>query len=133
MRNIQHVAVAQPAAGAQAIYTMPDGEVIGRLLVGVQFTLATSATVTNRSISFAIYLADGTTEVMHVTNAAVQAATVTNVCAFGVTMAHLSATGGRASTPMPDHLRIPGGWKIATRVANIQVGDQISAVNLLFL
>lgn len=126
-RVLRVVPIANPAAGAEVVVTVPGGSVWRP--ISLVTTLATSAVVAVRGPS--LIVDDGSTTVMRLPQGGTQAASlsVVNTWANGSgSPAGTSATGAQ-SVPLPD-LVMPAGYRLRTLTNLIDVGDQYSAVAL---
>lgn len=121
------VTVDDPAAGAEAIVTVPGH--YEWTLIAVSCDLATSAAAANRVVE--MRLDDGTTEYAVVHH--IFAHPASNTCHYmwgrlmGVT--NQSSVSLRFATGMPDFV-LPAGHRLTLDAHNLQAGDQISEVVL---
>lgn len=120
----------QPAAGAEFFLTNPGR--FGWLLRALSFRFVASAAVANRFLSVEYDLgATGTMFVCHPAEAA-QAAGSTVAYSFQADRGEGSGVvNSKAALPLLPHLFEPG-QRLAIRVANIDVGDQLDRVQMLF-
>lgn len=123
-----HLIVAAPAAGAGAIFKL-DSRWQWRFQ-SVRFSLATDANVANRFVSVDYCDPEGNVWIRNAAAVVVTAGTAAQEYSFD---------GGRAvsewaaNTPVLAPLNrtfVPGGWQLRVNVANVQVGDQLTAVDL---
>lgn len=119
--------IATPAAGAEFV-VQPNTVGHWRIL-SLIFTLATSAVVANRNVSFSV--TDGTTRTFKQVTAANQAAALS----FDYT-AYAQATptvvvNNTVVMQLPEGgLWLPKGWSLTSLTANLDVGDQYSGIVL---
>lgn len=123
------VPVAQPAAGAGAVYTV-GGQWVERI-VAVSFQLVTSAAVANREP--AVQLRDPDANPVYVgASGQVQVASVTTTWGAGpVGGGSPSGAGTRFQTLPLAVVELYPGWQLAIVVASIDVADQLSAIRLM--
>lgn len=120
----------RPAAGAEAVVTIPGGA-LWRILA-VRFELVTSAVVANRFAD--IILDDGTTEFWRITLAPAQTASQTRqyFLAPNVGFEDSVFSGTAIYWPLPEG-PYPGGFRIRTATVGIDAGDQWSTPALYVL
>lgn len=120
--------VIRPAAGANLVITGP-GRGVWRV-ESLRFDLVTSAVVANRTVN--VVVDDGATEVWRTSAALVQPA--------GQTVHYCAAPGLDTGGPLATTQRMPlpregavllAGWRLATTVDLLDVGDQITAIGVL--
>ena len=122
------VAGTNPAAGAEISETVPTGK--RWRVLGLQFSLVTSATVANREV--VIVVDDGTNTLFQSPSGANHAASLTwaySAAAVGQPVAGATATTVRQINFPP--LLLPAGARIRTATTNIQAGDDYGAPRLL--
>lgn len=120
--------VANPAAGADWIQTVPTGA--RWRLWATSASLTTSAAVANRSSS--LRLDDGVTPLWQAGHNVVQTAGITLLWTFTLGLANLVLASGTASTqPMLPVATLLAGWRIQSFTSSLQAGDQWSAIRLL--
>lgn len=96
----------------------------------LQATLATSATVSNRNLRYAVINPDGV-EVLRVSANASVTASSTAIVQFAVGLGSpYGASDGSIMVPIPD-LFLEAGYQIQVNAANLQVGDQLSNIQLI--
>lgn len=123
---VDHVAPAQPAAGANL--TIPlDPTFLFRPL-SVRFSVTTDANVANRFPTVDYCDPEGTVWVRNAAGLVLTASTTGQVFDFNAqrTVAEWAANTD-VLAPLSDFF-IPGGWQLRITLSNIQAGDQISAV-----
>lgn len=130
--NLEHthrtvLAVPQPVAGAE--FVISPQRFGAFQVLGLVFTLTTSAVVANRQVTLSID--DGTTTIWRAVAAQVQAATATVNHQLHLDSAQLPLTAGLTimSFPAEGHL-LRRGWHLRSLTAAIDVGDQYSAIGL---
>ena len=120
--------VAQPAAGADWVQTVPTGA--RWILHGIYATLATAIAVANRQPL--LLFDDGTNKLVAANTALVQAASLTEDWAWSPTV---STTGLFQSNvnevQLPFPVPLSAGWRVRTLTGAIQAADQWSAIRLL--
>jgi len=121
---------ANPAAGANLIYTLPAG--YRYQIMAVRMTLATDANVANRNLILQVTDAVPNTlwEVMNLINHA--ANTTTNYTFSDHGYSHTAFFASRMIAACPIRMTLRAGWIIRTLINNVQVGDQISTAVLTF-
>lgn len=114
-----------PAAGAEASYTVPDGQLLN--LKSFRVALVTSATVANRT-PLLVVQDTASTVVWEVTTAITQAASITNTYTFvsGLGFTQAAVANNRLMIGIPD-LWLPAGWKVTTSTLSIQGTDDYGA------
>lgn len=131
--RIYSVAIANPAAGANAVIKPPTTRLVWEVLA-VNFVLTTGATVANRCAGL-IYQ-DGLGHGMGVwrSNVLQAASLVKSYTGPGYGSGDPQATG-TIVIPMPEGIRLGsdtvGRWSLATNIHAIQATDQVSGVEIL--
>lgn len=124
---LHSVLTANPAAGAEMIFTAPAGTRFG--IISHLFALTTSAAVANRNVEFLVD--DGANAYWRVSSPVTVAASTTQV--FSV--ASFNYPQGIVTTdsvlPMPANLRLPPGHRLRTLTGNIQAADQYNSITTL--
>ena len=125
----QTVSVSNPAAGAQASYTIPAGS---RPLTpeSINWTLTTSAAVATRFMTLQIKDASGNVVMNVKSSGGVTATSVLqsyNSAGYG---GAVSGTSGANQAGLPNITLYPG-WTIQTAVAAMDAADQISNFTIL--
>lgn len=118
--------IAAPAVGQSAIRTV-SGDA-WELIFSAEWALTTSAAVANRRAVMRIRNGDGATLCTAAPPTALVASTTTNIHMFLGMNVNLAAAGGDVSCDLPAVLVKPG-WSVAFSAVNLDVGDQVSAVN----
>jgi len=116
-----------PAANTEVSETVPTGA-RWRFLSAV-LTLVTDATVANRSVR--IFFDDGANVYCRGCAAGVQPASATQVYNIGDTGFNAVADAVTDPVPVPSGLRLLAGHRIRSSTANIQAGDNYSAIQML--
>lgn len=121
--------VANPAAGADWIFTVPVGQRIR--IISLQAQLVTSATVANRNTQIGLFSSGGINVMFAgAANASIPASTTAQV---------VGANMGSPSTvitttvycQLPASVTLGGGFRIQTSTVGLQAGDQWSNIALL--
>jgi hypothetical protein len=125
---VRSITGATPAAGAEISETVPTGARWELLSFDTQFV--TSATVANRQSG--LLLDDGANQYALIALQAFSTATQINRLVWGLGIGNSQPINATfQSTSLPVNQRLVGGHRIRTTTANIQVGDQYSAVQYL--
>jgi len=122
------ITVANPAAGAQWIYTVPPKTVLR--LITVHWTLDLDSNAADRFITYKID--DGAVPYYYANVAGKFTADLSGTVTFGVS--HLYANVGVtfvANSAHADRLFIPAGHRISSLLIGIQAGDQLSGIRIL--
>jgi hypothetical protein len=124
--DIVSVASAVPAAGAEAIYTVPAG---ARLRVMCAFaTLVTSAAVAARGPGLKI--TDGTNTLFDTHNYEAQAASLTHAFNFGPQLPETGDLNSETSIITMPAITLAPGWTIATDTDALDAADQWTALRV---
>lgn len=118
--------VNNPAAGANFNATLSNTQYA--TLLQVQYTLTTSATVANRQAGIT---ANAVIFQSPMTQPAGIAATYTFAPGLPVSSG-VAAAGSVNTYPIPSGLIIPPGNLVNSNILNIQAGDQISAITIIY-
>lgn len=130
--QVTPVVVANPAAGADFSYTIPNApggySYLGQQrIVAIRAGLATSAAVANRQPG--LYISDTFGHVMAlVPYAAAQAASLTWYYTWAVGMPVIPAVNSQVANPLPDWFVLSQGQKIVALTAGLQAADQWSSI-----
>jgi hypothetical protein len=117
-----------PGAGAEISEVVPTGA--RWELLATKFGLTTNATVANRDP--ALSLDDGANEYFRQTGGASEAASTTFAWSWGQGVSwHGVAVVGTLANGLPVNLRMGSGHRMRTITANLQVGDQYTAPQML--
>lgn len=117
--------IAAPAAGAEMSITPNTGS--HWRLMGLIFTLTTSAVVANRNVS--LTLSDGTSRTFKMVTAANQAATLAIDYTAYPDAVPAGIVNNTVVMALPtDGLWMPKGWTLASTTALIDPGDQYSGI-----
>lgn len=116
--------IANPAAGADFTSTVGGG--FRRIYRCIGGQLVTSAAVATRQV--ALKITDGTHTVVLNDALASQVASLTYFYTFYSGSFAALATGTHIPCPIPGEFQFQNGWTIGTQTANLQAGDQWSAI-----
>ena len=117
-----------PAAGADLLYTVPNGLLWNVVSMTALFTA--SAQAANRTVSFQVKDNAGKVVYQYAMGTALTAAqTCTYTFSEDVAVPVASANGGNVLEPLPSTW-LPPLWTFGTSTANIQTSDQWSAVSV---
>lgn len=124
--DVQVITPANPAAGANLIYTLPAG--YRYQIMAVRMIYASDANVANRNLILQITDAVPNTlwEVMNLLNHA--ASTTTNYTFSDHGYSHTAFLASRMIAAIPVRMTLRAGWIIRTLINNVQVGDQLSGI-----
>lgn len=126
--RIAVTSVTSPAAGAEVSAALPART--RWRLISVRTQLVTDLLAADRRIR--IQVLSGTTVLWEAENRAVITAGLTRViCASPGQIYNTGGEGITVGIPIPDNLLLNNEMTIRTQTANIQVGDQYSAVVIL--
>lgn len=125
--QLMHSTPAAPAAGADFSTVSPAYQ--RWELASFGLTLTTSAVAANRGVRFRI--SDGATIFFSISEAVIQPASTAYRYYFANVPLPAAVSGSIVVLPIPAGLIIPPGSTFETATANIQSGDQISAVSIL--
>lgn len=125
---VREVLVANPAAGAEWSATVPAGA--WWELLGVEYTLTTSAVVANRQSVLRTRDADSRT-VLRAEQSATQAASlaVAYTATPGLGAVVASTAGNSAPLATPPQI-LPAAWTVGTLTGNLDAGDAYSNITL---
>ena len=123
--------IANPAAGAEWAFAIPAGVV--REILGIAFVLTSGATVINRGTMIEVADDGGNLMGRWGGNWPQPASLSVNYSAPAPLAGQTDSIGsfGAVCMPMPSGLYLLAGWVLRSRTANIQVGDQYSAIHVL--
>lgn len=126
--RITSVTSANPAAGAEASITVPDGQIWR--LIATQITLVTSATVANRRVHI-VPILDSAQEI-HCISPIDQAASLSRQysAAFYAVPA-VNSDDNDILVNLPQNILLKAGETIDTQTVNLQTGDDFSAMKVL--
>lgn len=129
VHNQQIVPVAAPGAGQELIVLPRAGE--DWRILGITYTLTTSAVVANRTSTLVVD--DQTGQGFRLQPGSVQAATAATIYSWVCDLGYVSpaATFGLLSIGIPPVI-LPTGWRIRTLTNNLDVGDAYSNVTVFF-
>lgn len=119
-------AIANPAAGAEVVFTVPSG--VEMELLSFITTLTTDGTVSNRAVRPRI--TDGVLTVWETRATNTQAASQVVTYAASQQIGDTGFNAPIATRALPTQLRLREGWTIGTATTNLQAGDQFSATVL---
>lgn len=121
--------VAQPAAGADWVATVPTG-VVWRVRCA-DFLLTTSSAVANRLVR--LRFKDAAGNVLHTTQptTAIAASQTNQEMVFAPLVTIAGPNNSPAQAPYPAWLTLPEGATIGSNTIALQTGDQFSSINLL--
>jgi len=119
-------AIANPAAGADWLFTIPAG--LKYFLKSVYFTLVTSATVATRSAL--LIIDDGANRLFRGDVNLTQAASLTQIYSGGSGLIGQTAGILTGTVAMPTDMPLLAGWRVGTSTVNIQAADQYSTIRL---
>jgi hypothetical protein len=125
--RVYRVIVADPAAGAEIIITVPNG--YRWRFSSLCATFQTSATVGNRVPHFAID--DGAYVCYRVSGATGQAASLTYTYCFSGYQVSGSVSPALVNVPAPPHLVLAAGHRIRTLTTGLDASDQYKNIYLL--
>lgn len=122
------ITVSNPAAGSEWSQVVPTGA--RWKIVAVVAQLVTSAAVATRSVR--LFLDDGANVFFATPAAATQAAGATVAYSYGDGAGGpITADAAFIEAPLPNDCYLLGGFRIRSKTANIDVGDQYSLITLL--
>jgi hypothetical protein len=122
-----HLAVANPAVGGGLVFGL-DSRWWWRL-VSARFVLTSDANAANRFVSVDYCDPEGTAWIRNPA-AVVQPAAIAQEYDFAQRALAVSGIAGQPDFAALARSFIPGGWQYRINVANVQVGDQLSAIRL---
>lgn len=118
---------ANPAAGADLSFTIPLPSLFH--LLSLKFTFTTDVNVANRIVS--LIFDDGGVSFYQIFCPANHAAGLTYFYEFSRNFLSFYNQSNHYYVSIPDFF-LPGNYRILTSITNIQVGDQISSIGILF-
>jgi hypothetical protein len=125
---LRSITGSSPSAGANISEAVPTGA--RWELLALQTALTTSATVATRVVS--LVLDDGAAAFHSLSAQTTQAASFSfNYSAAQGTNGIFSGSDNRLALQLPIGLRLAAGYRIRTAVLNLQVGDQLTAAQML--
>lgn len=117
--------VANPAVGAE--FTITPNTAGHWRIIGLVFTLVTSAAIANRNVSFSI--TDGTARTFKQVTASNQAASLSFDYVAYPQATPTPVTNDTVVMQLPpDGLWLPKGWSLTSLTALLDVGDQYSGI-----
>lgn len=121
--------IADPTIGTNLLYVLPNNKTYQ--LIGVQFKFTSSGTATNRGVQ--LKLNDIAGNLLTLPNSQLQAAStgMTYIYYIGANTSPI-IPGFFLITPLPECLYIKGNGNITTNILNIQAGDAITNIQMLF-
>ena len=129
LQQIHRRVLPQPAPAAGANFSITANTGNHWRILGMLFTLTTSAVAANRHVNLA--MGDGTTTSWRATAAADQAASLAITYELLPFVPDRAPINGLAYIGMPyDGLWLPKGWTLAITTAAIDVADQYSAISV---
>ncbi len=130
---LESVVIPAPAAGVQAIYTVPGNMVIQ--VVGLFFSLTTDANVSDRRMVIFAYQDAGTGFVQSSVSSIVQAASLAWDYHFSCGVAPVDATGDTVPfvcSPLACGVQLQAGERLYLYPMGVRAGDQLSACIMRF-
>ncbi len=121
-----------PSAGAEAVLTVPSGEVW--YVVSAYVSLVTASTAGNRSRALDVLTPSAAIAAEEVGNGQAQTASTTLVTTWTAGVGGMAVAGtGTVTAPLPSDLILGAGWQLKTRTVNLAGGDQYSALTALVI
>ena len=126
-QNLQILNIANPAAGAEIILTVPAGQAFN--VRSMRFRLVTSATAGTRTVT--LLYDDGTNIYAQIDPVMDHAASLTTDYTFTLDIGYKQASGNRpvCNNSLPN-LYLLAGHRLRTLTTNLAAGDQFSLVYL---
>lgn len=126
--EVRSVQLAQPAAGAEWLATVPAGAVWK--VRSVHFQLVTSSTVASRQPILQVSDDKGN-DLLRSISSGTQAASNTFDYTFAPAIAAVGSNGSSYQANIPQDLILAPGWTIGTASLNLQTGDVYQLISLL--
>ncbi len=117
---------ADPAAGAEISLTCPTN--LRMRLMGMVFTLVTSAAVANRVVS--VVIDDATNILLQVPSPSDQAASLTYTYSLGVGLPFQAVRNNIVTMPLSEDAWLKGTYRVRTLTGGLQAGDDFSAARI---
>lgn len=128
---VDYIDVGQPAAGANAAFSVPGQ--YGVIVLAGRASLTTSASAANRVVSIDVINANAVTRWRNPAPASLPASQTGQKYEWNSQWANaLSITNGPMVAPVLEVI-VPPAWSIQFTVDNIQAADQLSALSLTVL
>lgn len=125
-----HQSIGNPAAGANFTWTSPTHS--NWEIIAVHFALTTDANAANRIAR--LRFRDAATDVLYVLPSDIQVASKTAAYYFaqGFTNTLLTNTLSLRNGALPINLICYQTWNLSSEILDIQAGDQLTAIEIIF-